>query len=152
MEYTMIETLYDVLYEPFRKAIYRRRRYDVFCSVGLFQTVYAHDTRMIKNYIRQTDSAIEISPTTSAIIYDYTDIHNAKYAFTNLINTFIHQSCDPVVAYTEVYDSDRDPETVIRRLYEILREAMREERRLWDDRSVLEHGSSYRVDFSDIIG
>ena len=146
----MLENLMDVLYGPCQTMIYRRVKFDVHCSIGLFQTTFEHDVRTIKNYIRLTDTALSITPTTSAILYEYTAIDKAKFAFTNLINTFIHQSCEPVVAYTQVYDTDREPDMIIYRLNDILRDAHVRRLTLMDD-SLYRDESFYGVDFNDIL-
>ena len=147
----MIETLLEALTRPCHNMIYRRRKFDVHCSIGLFQTPYAHDIHMIQHYIRLTDTALPVTPNISVILYEYTAIDKAKFAFTNLINTFAHHNVEPIVAYTQVYDSDRVPEMIIHRLYDILQEARKSHTTLMDDhlyRSSTDHG----IDFSDILG
>ena len=151
MEGNVLEALNVVLYEPFKKAIHRRRKYDVFCSIGLLQTVMPHDTRSLSHYIRHTDKAMVVTPNTSVIFYDYTDIDRAKFAFNNLINTFIHHNDDFVVAYTQIYDTDREPEVICRRLYEILAEAKREKIQMMDDSRIMQQHGTYEIDFSDIL-
>ena len=48
----MTKELMNVLHDPCQNMIYRRLKFDVYCSIGLFQTPYDHDISMIKHYIR----------------------------------------------------------------------------------------------------
>lgn len=147
----MIDILTDMLREPLQRTIHRCVKFDVYCAVGLLQTVRPHDIHIINEHIRTTDSVVPVDARTSAVFYDYTDIGKARFAFFNLLSRFDFPSDRPVVGFTQVYDTDRSADSVIGRLYGVLSDAKKQNLVLLDDHGFMENHYADIIDFASLM-
>lgn len=115
----MLEQLRRLLGKEVGEYLHRYIHYDVKVSMALLFTQDEAAEGLIREHIRPTDKALKVSKHLFVIFYQYTETdEEAESAVRNLENRLSEKS-KTLIAYTTFHDSDKDPDTVITRLYHI---------------------------------
>jgi len=118
----MVQQLCSILREDVSEYLHKYIHYDVNVTMALIYTQDEAAGSIIPKHIRDTDKMIRISPHLYAVIYQYTNTDNESSAAVENLEKYLDNKENSLIAYTHFHESDKDADTIIKRLYEIFEE------------------------------
>ena len=137
----MVEKLCDILRDDVSQYLHKYVHFDINVTIALVYTDRKDAKQIINSHIRNTDKLIAISPHLFAVIFQFTNSDKeADAAVVNLEKRMLQEG-HALIAYTHFHESDKDADTITRRLYDIFEDLF------MNQKKVVESDEAYFKEF-----
>ncbi len=123
----MVQQLCNILRDDVSDYLHKYIHFDTNVTLALVYVQHADARKMITGHIRDTDRLVRISTHLYAVFFQYTDTDSEADAAVRNLEAHIQETSGALIAYTHFHESDKEPDAVVIRLYEIFEALFKKE-------------------------